>query len=65
MASHWVAMSKTHFRLGALLILAAILLHNLTSPDRYTGNSSGTIIDGVTGKIWRPTEGKMSLVPYE
>ena len=28
-------MTKTQFRLGALLILAAILLHNLTGPDSY------------------------------
>ena len=58
-------MTKTQFRLGALLILAAILLHNLTSPDRFTPNSSSTIIDGVTGKVWVAEGGKMSLVPYE
>ena len=50
-------MTKTHYRLGALLILAAILLHNLTSPDRYKivstqGNSTvmSILIDGVTGE---------------
>ena len=48
-------MTKTQFRLGALLILAAILLHNLTSPDRYkvvTGSTDlgGYLVDGVTGK---------------
>ena len=46
-------MSKTHFRLGALLILAAILLHNLTSPDRYFVTSNNLIkIDRITGKTW-------------
>jgi hypothetical protein len=45
-------MTKTQFRLGALLIFAAILLHNLTSPDRYTVIGS-TLIDGVTGKTWQ------------
>ena len=64
-ASHRVAMTKTHFRLGALLIFAAILLNNLTSPHRYTRNSTTTIIDGVTGKVWVVSEGKLSPVPYE
>ena len=56
MASHWVVMTKTQFRLGALLILAAILLHNLTSPNRYKlvsaqgGLTAGYLVDGVTGE---------------
>ena len=56
MASHWVVMSKTHFRLGALLILAAILLHNLTSPDRYSVHGTGVTmvkIDRITGNAWK------------
>ena len=57
-------MTKTQFRLGALLILTAILLHNLTSPDRFT-YSSGTILDGVTGKAWVASTGKWKPVPYE
>jgi len=48
-----------------LIVFAAILLNNLTSPDRFTPNSSSTIIDGVTGKVWVASGGKMSLVPYE
>ena len=49
-------MTKTQFRLGALLILAAILLHNLTSPNRYKVVSAqgplavGYLVDGVTGE---------------
>jgi hypothetical protein len=58
-------MTKTQFRLGALLILTAILLYNLTSPDRYTRNSAGTVVDGVTGKVWFASEGKLKLLPYE
>jgi len=49
-------MTKTHFRLGALLILAVILLHNLTSPDRYSIQTVGSGLmktDHVTGKVWR------------
>ena len=54
-------MTKTQFRLGVVAIFAAILLFNLTSPNRYkvvtTGNDiSGYVIDGVTGKIKRITE---------
>jgi hypothetical protein len=48
-------MTKTQFRLGALLILAAILLHNLTSPDRYSAHGTGVAmvkIDRITGKTW-------------
>ena len=63
--SHCVAMTKTHYRLGALLILAAILLHNLTSPDRYTGGSGNTVIDGVTGKVWVATDGVLKPFLYE
>jgi len=56
-------MSKTHFRLGALLILAAILLHNLTSPHRYSLHGEGDSMvkmDHVTGKTW-----KLALVDGE
>jgi hypothetical protein len=56
LASHRVAMTKTQFRLGALVIFAAILLNNLTSPDRYSlgkVSSSNVILDRVTGKMWR------------
>jgi hypothetical protein len=48
-------MTKTQFRLGALLILAAILLHNLTSPHRYSLQGEGDSrvkMDHVTGKTW-------------
>jgi len=49
-------MTKTQFRLGALLILTAILLHNLTSPDRFkythSTSSAGYLVDGITGKAW-------------
>ncbi len=65
MASHWVAMTKTQFRLGALLIFAAILLYNLTSPDRYKIGSPSVLVDGVTGKVWVVSEGKLSPMPYE
>jgi hypothetical protein len=46
-------MTKTQFRLGALLILTAILLHNLTSPDRYFVTSNNLIkFDRITGNTW-------------
>ena len=45
-------MTKTQFRLGVLVIFAAILLHNLTSPDRYS-IADGMKLDGVTGKTWK------------
>ena len=50
-------MSKTQFRLGVAAIFAAILLFNLTSPDRYfyiqgSTISSGKMIDGVTGNMY-------------
>ena len=51
-------MSKTQFRLGVAAIFAAILLFNLTSPDRYhylnksVGITNGAMIDGVTGNIY-------------
>ena len=54
-------MSETQFRLGVVAIFAAILLHNLTSPNRYTIIQSGapakqsgevTVADGVTGRVW-------------
>jgi len=35
-----------------LIVLAAILLHNLSSPNRYTIVGS-TLIDRVTGKTWQ------------
>jgi hypothetical protein len=49
-------MTKTQFRLGVLVIFAAILLNNLTSPDRYSlgkVSTSSVMLDGVTGKVWR------------
>ena len=54
-------MTKTQFRLSVVAIFAAIMLFNLTSPNRYkvvvTGNDiQGFVIDGVTGKIKRITE---------
>ncbi len=63
-------MTKTQFRLGALLILAAILLHNLTSPDRYVffesaGQTGAAVIDGVTGKVWVVTDSGLRLYPYK
>ena len=64
-ASHWVAMTKTQFRLGALLILAAILLYNLTSPDRYKVFGPSVLVDGVTGKTWKASEGKWKELPHE
>jgi hypothetical protein len=46
-------MTKTQFRLGVLVIFAAILLNNLTSPDRYKAAADTHIlIDGVTGKTY-------------
>ena len=47
-------MTKTQFRLGVVAVLAAILLFNLTSPDRYKllGTSGSLLVDGVTGKTW-------------
>ena len=65
MASHWVVMTKTHFRLGALLILAAILLHNLTSPDRYSLIPGSVMLDGVTGKTWKASDGKWKEMRHE
>ncbi len=49
-------MTKTQFRLGALLIFAAILLNNLTSPDRYRYHKDSSLMemsDGVTGYVYR------------
>ena len=49
-------MTKTQFRLGVLAIFAAILLHNLTSPHRYSmqGDSVSMVkMDRITGKTWR------------
>ena len=65
MGSHWVAMSDTEKRpkrgfrrllvLG-LIVFAAILLHNLTSPDRYKmAVGSNILIDGLTGKTYNAT----------
>ena len=49
-------MTKTQFRLGVLVIFAAILLNNLTSPSRYTivdrPSQTALKIDGITGKTW-------------
>tara|TARA_B100001250_G_scaffold346738_1_gene316703 strand:+ start:299 stop:514 length:216 start_codon:yes stop_codon:yes gene_type:complete len=50
-------MTKTQFRLGVGALFAAILLFNLTSPDRYfliksgTSSSAFKVFDGVTGKV--------------
>ena len=54
-------MTKTQFRLSVVAIFAAIMLFNLTSPNRYkvvtTGNHiQAYVIDGVTGEIKRITE---------
>jgi hypothetical protein len=49
-------MTKTQFRLGVLVIFAAILLNNLTSPDRYSVHGTGITmvkIDRITGNVWR------------
>ena len=54
-------MSKTQFRLSVVAIFAAILLYNLTSPNRYTHTHSGVttfVTDGVTGKAWYGGPGK-------
>ena len=56
LAFHLPCMTKTHFRLGVAAIFAAILLHNLTSPNRYKvvagGNDlTGYVVDGVTGEV--------------
>ncbi len=63
-------MTKTQFRLGLVAIFAAILLFNLTSPNRYkvvtSGKYDGLVIDGVTGEIQRVRDGylKNYLPPY-
>ena len=54
-------MSKTQFRLAVVAIFAAILLHNLTSPNRYThektpGGSTVVVFDGLTGKAYWTTD---------
>jgi len=53
-------MSKTQFRLGVVAIFAAILLHNLTSPNRYTHvKTPGAVVlvfDGLTGKAYWTTD---------
>ena len=56
-------MTKTQFRLGVGALFAAILLFNLTSPDRYSligGNTSLTykIFDGVTGNLYLFRDGE-------
>lgn len=61
-------MTTTQFRLGVVAIFAAILLFNLTSPNRYkvvtTGNDiSGYVIDGVTGKLKRITSSGRLMDP--
>jgi hypothetical protein len=58
-------MTKTQFRLGALLILTAILLYNLTSPDRYKIVSPVLLVDGITGKTWKAQSGKWKEMPHE
>jgi hypothetical protein len=60
-------MTKTQFKLGILAIFTAILLHNLTSPNRYRFSPNGsslTVIDGVTGVIWMgsATKGWIKIV---
>ena len=64
-------MTKTYFRLGVLVIFASILLHNLTSPHRYTYDNSvheasrdTVVLDGVTGNLWLAKEGRMYRVPF-
>ena len=63
LASDFPGMTKTQFRLGVAAIFAAILLFNLTSPDRYhfinaTSISSGKMIVGVTGNMYLFKDGE-------
>jgi hypothetical protein len=58
-------MTKTQFRLGVLVIFAAILLHNLTSPDRYKIVAPVLLVDGITGKTWKATGGKWQDMQHE
>ena len=56
-------MTKTQFRLSVIAIFAAILLFNLTSPDRYhyikgTSTAKGTMVDGVTGNMYLFRDGE-------
>lgn len=56
-------MTKTQFRLGVGALFAAILLFNLTSPDRYSLDTSGAsssykMIDGVTGNMYLLRDGE-------
>jgi hypothetical protein len=66
-------MTKTQFRLGVVAIFAAILLYNITSPNRYTfvdttteGRLNATspyrLVDGMTGKMWKMTKEGESIV---
>ena len=77
MASHWVAMSDTEKRpkrgfqrllILGLIVLAAVLVANLTSPDRYvfseaTNTSQVILLDGVTGKVWATSAQSGGFVP--
>ena len=79
LASHWVAMSDTEKRpkrgfqrllILGLIVLAAVLVANLTSPDRYvfsdTTNSGQVILlDGVTGKLWASMDGGLVPIRYK
>jgi len=46
-------MTKTQFRLGVAAIFAAVLLFNLTSPNRFSFDGEGLVIDGVTGTVYK------------
>ena len=58
MASDFPGMTKTQFRLGVIAIFAAILLHNLTNPNRHTFIKNSApydkhrLVDGLTGKVY-------------
>jgi hypothetical protein len=68
-------MSKTQFRLGVGAIFAAILLFNLTSPNRYTvigpvpldafSVPGSYLLDGVTGKMYRYSSNGISSEPLQ
>ena len=55
-----------------LIVLAAVLVANLTSPDRYKFNEATTanqlaVIDGVTGEVWGLADrsGGFVEIPYK
>ena len=56
LASSFLSMTKTQFRLGVGALFALILLINITSPNRYkTTLFSDKLVmktDGSTGKVW-------------